>query len=126
MRNLTVRYLPPGMLFPTEVPQYDARVIREALHNAIAHQDYAVGGRVNVIDTVGSGIRRMFIEQRKREELEAVMLAKLPDVLSDAQKRNRVKNLLADLSRRHLIAPERKGPAHVGGWCLKNRIVRCD
>ena len=46
----------------------------------------------------------------KREELEAVLRAKLPDVLSDAQKRNRVKNLLADLSRRNLIAPERKGP----------------
>lgn len=46
----------------------------------------------------------------KREELEAVLQTKLPDVLSDAQKRNRVKNLLADLSRRNLIAPERKGP----------------
>jgi len=43
--------------------------------------------------------------------LEAVLRAKLPDVLSDAQKRNRVKNLLADLSRRNLIAPERKGPS---------------
>jgi ATP-dependent DNA helicase RecG len=42
--------MPPGTLFPTEVPQYDAWVIREALHNAIAHQDYAVGGRVNVIE----------------------------------------------------------------------------
>jgi hypothetical protein len=38
------------------------------------------------------------------------MRVKLPDVMSDAQKRNRVKNLLADLSRRNLIAPERKGP----------------
>lgn len=46
----------------------------------------------------------------KREELEDVLLAKLPDVLNDVQKRNRVKNLLADLSRRHLIEPERKGP----------------
>ena len=46
----------------------------------------------------------------KREELEAVLRAKLPDVLSGAQKRNRVKNLLADLSRQNLIAPERKGP----------------
>lgn len=277
VRNLTVRYLPPGTLFPTEVPQYDAWVIREALHNAIAHQDYAVGGRVNVIekpdelifsnigrflpgkverlltqdqspeqyrnpcltqamvalkliDTVGSGIRRMFIEQRKRffplpdyliepdqqrvevritgrilgeqythtlmqqpdlslmdvflldkvqkrqpistddaralrgrkliegrspnihvsarvaqvmgeqaqhtlnkgldsayyrelvlqhlrnftackrDELENVLLAKLPDVLTEVQKRNRVKNLLADLSRRKLIEPDRKGP----------------
>lgn len=46
----------------------------------------------------------------KREELEDVLLAKLPDVLSHVQKRTRVKNLLADLSRRHLIEPERKGP----------------
>ena len=38
------------------------------------------------------------------------MRVRLPDVLSDAQKRNRVKNLLADLSRQKLIAPERKGP----------------
>jgi hypothetical protein len=36
--------------------------------------------------------------------------AQVPDVLSYAQKRNWVKNLLADLSSRNLIAPERKGP----------------
>ncbi|BCO29780.1 hypothetical protein MIZ03_4704 [Rhodoferax lithotrophicus] len=56
-----------------------------------------------------------------------MLQAKLPDVLSDAQKRNRVKNLLADLSRRNLIAPERKGPG--ARWRLvtqKNRITRCD
>lgn len=113
VRNLTVRYLRPGTLFPTEVPQYDAWVIREALHNAMAHQDYGLSARVNVvelpdqlvvsnvgrflpgsvepllqsdrspeqyrnpclvqamvalklIDTIGSGIRRMYSEQRKR------------------------------------------------------------
>lgn len=123
VRNLTVRYLRPGTLFPTEVPQYDAWVIREALHNSIAHQDYAQGGRVNVvekpdelvfsnigsflpgrveallqndlspeqyrnpcltqamvalklIDTIGSGIRRMYSEQRKR-------FFPLPDYLID-------------------------------------------
>lgn len=126
IQNLTVRYLRPGTLFPTEAPQYDPWVIREALHNAIAHQDYAVGGRVNVIqkpdqlafsnlgsflpgkvenllaqdgspeqyrnpcltqamvalkliDTVGSGIRRMFAEQRKR-------LFPLPDYLIESQR----------------------------------------
>lgn len=124
VRNLTVRYLPPGTLFPTEVPQYDAWVIREALHNAIAHQDYGLSARVNVvelpdqlvfsnagrflpgtvqallatdrspeqyrnpclaqamvalkmIDTIGSGIRRMYIEQRKR-------FFPMPDYLIDA------------------------------------------
>lgn len=50
VRNLTYRYLPPGTLFPTEVPQYDNWVIREALHNSIAHQNYALGGRINVVE----------------------------------------------------------------------------
>lgn len=50
IRNLTYRYLPPGTLFPTEVPQYDSWVIREALHNGIAHQDYTLGGRINVVE----------------------------------------------------------------------------
>ena len=39
IRNLTVRALPAGTLFPQEITQYDPWVIREALHNAIAHQD---------------------------------------------------------------------------------------
>lgn len=123
VRNLTVRYLRPGTLFPTEVPQYDPWVIREALHNAMAHQDYGLSARVNLvelpeqlvfsntgrflpgtvqsllatdrspeqyrnpclaqamlalkmIDTIGSGIRRMYIEQRKR-------FFPLPDYLID-------------------------------------------
>jgi ATP-dependent DNA helicase RecG len=50
VRNLTCRYMPPGTLFPTEVPQYDAWVIREALHNCIVHQDYSLGGRINLVE----------------------------------------------------------------------------
>jgi ATP-dependent DNA helicase RecG len=50
VRNLTYRYMPSGTLFPTEVPQYDHWVIREALHNCIAHQDYTLGGRINVVE----------------------------------------------------------------------------
>lgn len=50
VRNLTYRYLPPGTLFPTEVLQYDAWVMREALHNCIAHQDYGLGGRINLVE----------------------------------------------------------------------------
>lgn len=126
IRNLTVRYLRPGTLFHTEVPQYDSWVIKEALHNCIAHQDYDLGGRVNVIekpdelifsnigdflpdsvesllvedlsperyrnhclaqamvslkmiDTIGSGIRRMYTEQRKR-------FFPMPDYLIDHEK----------------------------------------
>ena len=113
VRNLTYRYMRNERLFPTEASQYEPWVIREALHNAIAHQDYSLCGRIvlveepgsvlitnrgsfipgtveavirrdapedryrnrfladamvnlNMIDTIGSGIRRMFAEQRKR------------------------------------------------------------
>lgn len=113
IRVHTVRILPPGQLAPLELPSYDAWVIREALLNCVAHQDYAEGGRVTLferpdalwfsnsgtfipgsvervlanqqpihryrnpcladamvelglIDTIGSGIRRMFRTQRER------------------------------------------------------------
>lgn len=51
IRNLTVRELPDGTLFPVELTQYDPWVIREALHNCIAHQDYGLRGRVQVVET---------------------------------------------------------------------------
>ena len=113
VRNLTYRYLRDSSLFPVEESQYDPWVIRELLHNCIAHQDYTLNGRINVveqedsllftnpgsflppsvewviehdspldryrnpflaramvelnmIDTIGSGIRRVFSTQRKR------------------------------------------------------------
>ncbi|MCC7172789.1 MAG: putative DNA binding domain-containing protein [Planctomycetes bacterium] len=50
IRNLTVRVLPSGTLFPRELSQYDPWVVREALHNAIAHQDYRLHGKINVVE----------------------------------------------------------------------------
>ena len=113
IRNLRFRHLPDNTLFPLEIDTYDSYVIREALHNCIAHQDYNlqhiinviekpdcliftnagsflpetienVIGRdapfsfyrnsflatamvsVNMIDVIGSGIKRMFLKQRER------------------------------------------------------------
>lgn len=113
IRNLKYRYMPDQSLFPIEINQYDSYVIREALHNCIAHQDYELQGRINIIekpdeliftnlgdfipstvenvikqdapqeyyrnrwlaeamvnlnmiDTIGSGIKKMFIVQRNR------------------------------------------------------------
>jgi len=51
IRNLTYRYLPGNTLFPTEIPQYEEYVMRETLHNCIAHQDYQLGARINVVET---------------------------------------------------------------------------
>jgi ATP-dependent DNA helicase RecG len=49
IRNLKYRYL-NGSLFPEEVEQYDPYIIREALHNCIAHQDYTLSGRINLVE----------------------------------------------------------------------------
>lgn len=113
IRNLKYRYM-TDTLFPEEVDQFDPYIIREALNNAIAHQDYTLGGKIivvenedgvlgfsnsgnfipesvkyvvikeipeekyrnrflaeamvnlNMIDTVGSGIKRMFSIQSKK------------------------------------------------------------
>lgn len=114
IRNLKYRYIKDGTLFPEEIDRYDPFNIKEALSNCIAHQDYTLSGRINVIeiedeqliftnagdflpgsvesvlesdqppvlyrnsflvqamvnlnmiDTVGSGIKRMFRSQRER------------------------------------------------------------
>jgi ATP-dependent DNA helicase RecG len=50
IRNLTIRQLPSGTLFPIEISQYDPWVLREALHNCIAHQDYSLSGRINMVE----------------------------------------------------------------------------
>ena len=110
IRNLKYRYINPELLslMPEELDTYDPFIIREALNNAIAHQDYSCHGMINVIetedrllftnlgsfipetiknvlttdapeeryrnkflvgamvDTIGSGIKRMFNLQRQR------------------------------------------------------------
>lgn len=114
IRNLKYRYISDGTLFPEEVDQYEPYIIREALNNCIAHQDYMLAGKIsvvefedgrlcfsnmgsfipetierviksdapesryrnsylanamvnlNMIDTVGSGIRKMFILQKNK------------------------------------------------------------
>jgi ATP-dependent DNA helicase RecG len=50
IRNLKYRYLQDGSLFPEEVDQFDPYIIREALNNCIAHQDYTFGGKINVVE----------------------------------------------------------------------------
>lgn len=50
IRNLKYRYIKDGTLFPDEVDRYEPFVIREAINNCIAHQDYTRGGRINVVE----------------------------------------------------------------------------
>ncbi|MCL5027662.1 MAG: putative DNA binding domain-containing protein [Bacteroidetes bacterium] len=113
IRNYNYKILPANSLTPVEVSKYEQWIILEALNNCIAHQDYSLNSRINVIektdelnfinagkffegsledylfkdktpekyrnnflaqamvnlgmiDTVGHGIKKMFVEQKKR------------------------------------------------------------
>ncbi len=50
IRNIRYRYIQSGTLFPDEVDRYEPFVIREALNNCIAHQDYSLRERIDVIE----------------------------------------------------------------------------
>lgn len=113
IRNYNYKILPANELVPIEVTKYEQWIILEALNNCIAHQDYYLNSRINIvenqdeliftnagnffegsledylfgnktpekyrnnflaqamvnlgmIDTVGHGIKKMFLEQKKR------------------------------------------------------------
>lgn len=50
IRNIQIRILPEDELLPIEVAKYDRKVVLEALHNCIAHQDYSRHGRIVVTE----------------------------------------------------------------------------
>ena len=50
IRNIQLRILPEDQLFAIEVAKYDQKIVLEALHNCIAHQDYSRSGRIIVTE----------------------------------------------------------------------------
>lgn len=51
IRNLKYRYIPSQTtMFPEEVDKYDITILRELLNNSVAHQDYRISGRVNIVE----------------------------------------------------------------------------
>lgn len=53
IRNLRLSFLPANVLIPVDVSKYDQRIVLEALHNCIAHQDYTRQERILVIERQG-------------------------------------------------------------------------
>ena len=50
IRNIQVRILPEDQLVAVELAKYDRKIVLEALHNCIAHQDYSRCGRIVVTE----------------------------------------------------------------------------
>jgi len=79
IRNLKYRYISDGTLFPEEVDQYDPYIIREALNNCIAHQDYTMGGKINLVEMENSKL--VFINSGSfiPSSIEEVVIADAPE-----------------------------------------------
>jgi ATP-dependent DNA helicase RecG len=52
VRNPNIKLSPATSLLAVELPKYETRVVLEALHNCIAHQDYERGERIVVDESV--------------------------------------------------------------------------
>ncbi|HBM15387.1 MAG TPA: transcriptional regulator [Lentisphaeria bacterium] len=52
IRNIKYKFFPDNELISIEVNKYETRVILEALHNAIAHQDYSLNSRIVVTEKI--------------------------------------------------------------------------
>lgn len=50
IRNYRFKLFPDNKLFPIEINKYESRVVLEALHNCIAHQDYRLNSRIIVTE----------------------------------------------------------------------------
>ena len=50
IRNVQIRVLPQDGLLPVEISKYDRKIVLEALHNCVAHQDYLQYARVIVTE----------------------------------------------------------------------------
>ena len=50
IRNVQLRILPDDQLLAVELAKYDRKIVLEALHNCIAHQDYTRSGRIVVTE----------------------------------------------------------------------------
>jgi ATP-dependent DNA helicase RecG len=50
IRNIKYKFFPDNELLATEVNKYETRVILEALHNCVAHQDYSLNQRIVITE----------------------------------------------------------------------------
>lgn len=79
IRNLKYRYLSGESLFPEEVDQYHPYIIREALNNCIAHQDYTLGWRISVVEKEDGYLTFLNNGSFIPKSIENVVYAKSPE-----------------------------------------------
>lgn len=81
IRNLNYRYLKSGTLFPEETEQYNSYLIRESLHNAIAHQDYSLGGKIVIVENEDGWLSFSNAGSFIPESVEDVVIKDIPEAI---------------------------------------------
>lgn len=79
IRNIKYRYIKEETLFPDEVNQFEPFIIREALNNCIAHQDYELGGKINVVEREDGLLTFSNLGDFIPESLESVIESDAPE-----------------------------------------------
>jgi len=79
VRNIKYRYIVDSSLFPEETDTYDPFIIREALNNCIAHQDYTLGGKINVVEREDSLLTFVNSGDFIPQSVEEVIMADAPE-----------------------------------------------
>lgn len=79
IRNLKYRYLKTGTLFPDEVDQFEPYIIREGLNNCIAHQDYTMGGKINIVEREDGALTFSNLGHFIPESVESVITDDAPE-----------------------------------------------
>ena len=81
IRNVRYRYQNESTIFPEEMDRYDPGLIREALHNCIAHQDYQMGGRITVVENDDGFLVFSNLGSFLPGNIESILLANTPPEL---------------------------------------------
>lgn len=79
IRNLKYRYIKSNTLFPDEVDQYEPYLIRESLHNSIAHQDYTLGGKIIVVENESGWLSFTNVGRFIPKSVEDVVIKDIPE-----------------------------------------------
>ena len=118
IRNKTMRELPGGTLFPDTMKQYDEYTIREAMHNAIAHQDYTL----QQCNTKEKGLNETSIQKLvlqlahnagdlgfKRKDVFESLQHVLPSSYTHDEKLRKIGNLLRKMAKDGFIIKASNG-----------------
>jgi len=116
-------------LFPDVVKSYNEDVVKEILNNCIAHSNYQLRGKINILEYIrNSGldddiIREFVLKavitfgEAKTSDIAEAVKGALPATLNSVQQKRKVSNVLQYLKSKGVV--EVSGTAKTAKWRIK-------